>query len=253
MNNPIVSSLLVALVVVGGVLAGGYFGLDKIKGALGPQNGGEAVIIELKEAAVTEIRAVRSETITEIRQMKDDINASLEKVSGAASAEPSPFMQDLMKAVEIIKSTQSVIVDRLTTIDKMTEQAAAPMPTAPASAPKVNGETSTIYFPLAVSRGPKIDAQLTDLMPKFKQMAADASCTANVLGFSDTLGNDDVNLRLSQKRADYVAAKLKGAGIRVGTVKGWGERWLKVHTYDGADNENNRRVVIDMNCGVPTA
>ena len=81
-----------------------------------------------------------------------------------------------------------------------------------------------------------------------KKHAGQAQCLANVLGFSDTLGNDDNNLKLSQKRADYVAGKLKAEGLAIGTVRGWGERRLKIHTLDGVDNEKNQRVVIEMNC-----
>jgi len=113
--------------------------------------------------------------------------------------------------------------------------------------------TRTFYFPLGVAKGPKIDTQVANVLPGLTKHAGKRQCRTDVSGFSDTLGNDGANLKLSQRRADYVAARLKAGGIAIGNVQGWGERRLKIHTFDGADNEKNRRVVIEMNCGTPVA
>ena len=56
------------------------------------------------------------------------------------------------------------------------------------------------------------------------------------------------NLKLSEDRASYVAEELKSNGINLDKVKGWGERWLNVHTPDATKNDKNRRVVIELDC-----
>ena len=82
-----------------------------------------------------------------------------------------------------------------------------------------------------------------------KAQLAKGPCQVDVTGFADTLGNDLSNLKLSNERADYVAGQLRSAGIEVYSVEAWGERRLKINTYDGVNNENNRRAVVEMHCG----
>lgn len=71
MIKTIVTSLLVTLVVVGGVLVGGYFSLDKLQGMFQPgQPEAQRVIVELKDTAIDEIRSAKSEAIDEIKELK---------------------------------------------------------------------------------------------------------------------------------------------------------------------------------------
>jgi outer membrane protein OmpA-like peptidoglycan-associated protein len=257
MNNPIVASLLVALIVTGGILSGGYFGFEKIQGMLKPEyTGAQSVIIELKDTAVSEIRAVKSQAIDEIKKLNAEIVANINEASPAgASTMNTAVLQELKQAVETIQSKQETIAEHLAQLNHRPTEAAVAAPPPPMPMPKASKATltHTVYFPRGRATGPMIDSQVAKHVPELKELAARQQCQTSISGFSDTLGNDNSNLKLSQKRADYVAARLKAAGLSVSNVRGWGERRLKIHTLDGADNENNRRVLIEMRCGIPTA
>lgn len=262
-TNPALMSALSGVVILGGVLAAGYYGWDHLRTEIQAQNSQtQAVIIELKTGTIEEIRASKTAAIEEIKNLNAEVTAGLEKMGvgpsagagGAAIA--AEIKADVMSAVSELKQAVNAIHEKQNTIVERISQLTKNSATLEANAmpPMVFGPLAkTVYFGLGVARGPKIDAQVLKVVPGLKKRAGEPQCRANVSGFSDTLGNDESNLRLSQKRADYVAAKLKASGLSIGTVRGWGERRLEVHTLDGADNQNNRRVVIEMKCAVPTA
>ena len=77
----------------------------------------------------------------------------------------------------------------------------------------------------------------------------------NVLieGHTDSVGKDDYNLALSQKRADSVKAKLVGEGIEAGriTTTGYGKKFPVASNDTKEGKAQNRRVdVIILNEGV---
>ena len=82
--------------------------------------------------------------------------------------------------------------------------------------------------------------------------AADAyqkgGTTVKVTGYTDTVGKDKANLRLSERRATAVAHALMRAGVPAGalTTTGVGETQLAVKTGDHVAEQANRRVVIDI-------
>ncbi len=263
-TNPALMSALSGVVVLGGLLAAGYYGWDHLRTEIQTRNDQtQAVIIELKTETLDEIRASKTAAIEEIKTLNAEVSAGLKQMGaspagaeGALGAEVLSVVSELKQAVSAIFEKQNMIVERITQLSKQsaTLEAKTAMPKASMAPPMVFGPLAkTVYFGLGKARGPQIDAQVTKVVPGLKERAGEPQCRANVSGFSDTLGNDESNLRLSQKRADYVAAKLKASGLAIGTVRGWGERRLEVHTLDGADNQNNRRVVIEMKCAVPTA
>jgi len=250
MNKFIVTSFLVTLVVVGGVLAGGYLGRDKLQDILQlGQPETQRVIIELKATAIEEIRSAKTEAIGEIKELNAEMASKVREITADAGKVSGSDFEDMKKMVERIDANQKELAKRIETLNEKQNvpvaQASAEIPPAELRKGK---HLNTVYFPLAIAKGIKIDTQLAKIVPELKENVGEAQCLLNVFGFSDTLGNDDSNLKLSQRRADYVAVKLKAEGLAIGTVRGWGERRLKVHTLDGADNENNRRVEIEINC-----
>ena len=77
----------------------------------------------------------------------------------------------------------------------------------------------------------------------------------NVLieGHTDSVGKDDYNLALSQKRADSVKAKLVGEGIEAGriTTVGYGKKFPVASNDTKSGKAQNRRVdVVILNEGV---
>ena len=67
-------------------------------------------------------------------------------------------------------------------------------------------------------------------------------------GYTDTSGTPDSNLRISQKRADAVAAELRADGIAANriTATGFGSTHLKKATGEGVSEARNRRIEIKI-------
>ena len=69
-----------------------------------------------------------------------------------------------------------------------------------------------------------------------------------VEGHTDTAGNHDYNMTLSQARAEKVADVLVHQGVAPERIlaRGYGETQPAVHTRDGVKEPRNRRVVIRL-------
>ncbi|MBU6443233.1 MAG: OmpA family protein [Alphaproteobacteria bacterium] len=67
-----------------------------------------------------------------------------------------------------------------------------------------------------------------------------------VNGYTDTTGSADLNLKLSQARAEAVANELVDAGINPARIspRGYGETHLRIPTGDNVNEPRNRRVEI---------
>jgi len=79
--------------------------------------------------------------------------------------------------------------------------------------------------------------------------------TVQVTGFTDTSGSPDYNQRLSERRANAVAAVLVQDGVPQTNlvVTGRGENDLRVPTPDGVREPQNRRVEIVEGGPPPTS
>ncbi len=96
------------------------------------------------------------------------------------------------------------------------------------------------------------NGQAAIIIPRLKTLVQGRKdCTISVAGYADTVGGDQVNLRISERRARNIAQKIKAAfgnsDVKVNEAA-WGERRLKAWTPDGTSSENNRRVDIAINC-----
>ncbi|KKC25324.1 OmpA family protein [Sphingomonas sp. SRS2] len=80
------------------------------------------------------------------------------------------------------------------------------------------------------------------------EIAARPGAEVQVTGYTDTVGGDDDNDRLSQRRAEEVLATLAEQGIEKAMMSavGRGERELREQTGDGVANQANRRVVVTV-------
>ncbi|WP_233553466.1 OmpA family protein [Teichococcus wenyumeiae] len=114
---------------------------------------------------------------------------------------------------------------------------------APAAAP-VPARTYLVFF----------DFDRADLTDRARQIITEAAQNANrvqttrieVAGHADRAGSPQYNQRLSQRRADAVAAELTRQGIQRSaiTVQAFGESRPLVATADGVREPQNRRVEI---------
>lgn len=94
-------------------------------------------------------------------------------------------------------------------------------------------------------------AELSPLAQSFLNDVADEAATQNpanisVGGYTDTSGSAEYNIRLSERRANNVAAYLSGQGVNssIMDVRWFGEEDLAVPTGDNVREPNNRRVEI---------
>jgi outer membrane protein OmpA-like peptidoglycan-associated protein len=73
-----------------------------------------------------------------------------------------------------------------------------------------------------------------------------ARAHVEVQGFTDTSGNHDYNMSLSQARAENVADLLVRHGVKPERIlaRGYGETRLAVRTGNGVKEARNRRVII---------
>jgi len=231
--------VLAAVIVLAGVLPAGYVAVDFLRKDLrAHQAETKTVVMELQTQTVEEIRASASKTTDALKSMS---------VSGGGSETLASDMNELKRVTGELLAEQKAINQGLS---KLLQEAAAEPATANAVAPEIEATFSqSIYFGLGKAHGPAVDKQVAAALPDMRKHLAAGPCQIDVTGFADTVGNDLSNLKLSRARADYVAQRLRAAKLDIYSVEAWGERRLKVHTYDGVKNENNRRADIDMHCG----
>lgn len=230
----IATSIASAVIVLAVAAPLGYFGLKQLDQKIAMQQAEiKSVVIELKAEALSEIKTV-----------SEQVSKDLKSRSGGDSMTLSTEITALTQRVEELRAEQQKLTQLIAPL------AAAPASNAAMVAPGSREDrlNQTVYFPLGKIKGPMISEQLASIIPKITDYSKAGTCKSNVLGFSDTLGGDKANLALSEKRALHIASLLRTESIPVGNVKGWGERWLDVHTVDGVKNEKNRRVVIETHC-----
>ncbi len=233
------TSFFSAVLVLGAAAPLGYFGLQELNKKLeAGQSEVQRVVIELKTEALKEIQAAASQAanggMTAGGQADPVVMASLEQLQ----TNVAELRRDQQQLLEIIGSTPDTMMP-----DTMMPAAASMAPTSMEDA-----LNQTVLFPMGKTATPAVDEQIRSMASEIAEYGQNRACQTNVTGYSDTLGGDKSNLKLSEERAIHVAALLRGRQILVGEVKGWGERWLKVHTVDGVENEQNRRVVMETAC-----
>lgn len=121
----------------------------------------------------------------------------------------------------------------------------APVPAAPAAAPApAPAKTYLVFFDWNKAN---LTARATQVIAK----AASDSKTNNVTtlevsGYTDTSGTPDNNQRLSERRAQAVAAQLVSDGVAQSEIEihGYGASHLLISTGSGVREPQNRRVEI---------
>jgi len=229
--------LMAAVIVLGVALPAGYYGFNML---MGQQSETHSVVMDLKTETITELRSIGSKTTEELKKLN-------EQVAATGADKVTAELQSLKEMTQAIQAQQKVMSEGMSQLlAKQSAQSIGVRQTAPNESVTL---AETLYFAIAKSGGPAIDKGIAKIVPKLKEHMGKGPCRIFVTGFADTLGNDLYNLKLSNERADYVATGLRAAGLDVYSVEAWGERRLKINTYDGVKNQNNRRVVVEMHCG----
>ena len=105
---------------------------------------------------------------------------------------------------------------------------------------------SAIMFNLNGSQITPASYKLIDEAAKVYKKNPDV--TVEVRGYTDSLGSDKVNLRLSQQRADRVSQALQERGVPAGHIraKGFGATKPVASNNTPQGREQNRRVEIEF-------
>jgi hypothetical protein len=112
---------------------------------------------------------------------------------------------------------------------------------------------ATVYFATGSSTlSPESMATIQQVAANYKNTA---NATVTLTGHTDTVGSQDVNMALSQRRADAVRNALVRAGVPAAaiTAGGQGEASLPVQTADNVDERRNRSVDIAVVGAAPMA
>ena len=126
---------------------------------------------------------------------------------------------------------------------EVAETATAAYTPPPVQAPTV-AHSYMVFFDFNKS---DLTPQAASIVDQAAANAATAKTTQlGVTGYTDTVGSDAYNMRLSRRRAESVAAKLEKDGIPASEIAivAKGKHDLLVPTADGVKEPQNRRVTI---------
>ena len=133
-------------------------------------------------------------------------------------------------------------------------QTPPPPPPAPQAQPAPRQmPPATVYFETGRS------TLSPQSMATIQQVAAESKTTANATvtlnGHTDTVGSQDVNMALAQRRAEAVRNALVRQGVPAAaiTTAAQGEASLPIQTADNVDERRNRSVDIVVAVPVPLA
>jgi OmpA family len=112
---------------------------------------------------------------------------------------------------------------------------------------------ATVYFATgSATLSPESMATIQQVAANYKTTA---NATVTLTGHTDTVGSQNVNMALSQRRADAVRNALVRAGVPAAAITsgGQGEASLPVQTADNVNERRNRSVDIAVVVPVPVA
>lgn len=90
------------------------------------------------------------------------------------------------------------------------------------------------------------DESLNNLKNAYKAIQDRYPCDVSVIGHSDTQGSDELNIKLSLKRAKLIEQYIQKQNLKIQTMKveSFGEKDLLIQTKDGVNEPKNRRVEV---------
>lgn len=104
-----------------------------------------------------------------------------------------------------------------------------------------------ISYKLYFTNSDSLDEKSLKIIPKIKQTIKDRyPCEVSIIGHTDTVGSNDINKKVSLKRAKKVAEIFKDENISRVDIYSFGESNLLVKTADNVFEPKNRRVEIQI-------
>ncbi|HNZ03852.1 MAG TPA: OmpA family protein [Myxococcota bacterium] len=99
---------------------------------------------------------------------------------------------------------------------------------------------------------PKLVDVLDRVLEALEKLGGGFQATLYIAGYTDTVGSNDANYALSEKRARAISQWFRGHGLRIRTCyQGFGEDSLAVMTADNVDEERNRRTIFVIAAQAP--
>jgi hypothetical protein len=123
--------------------------------------------------------------------------------------------------------------------------------TAPATSQQVGPGQFVVLFAFdSANLSPEARSVVAQAAEAYRQSGA---AQISVVGHTDTVGSQEYNLRLSERRAEAVQRELVSLGVPAGSISmtGVGKNDLAVQTGPNVREVRNRRVVIDVAQAAP--
>jgi len=91
-----------------------------------------------------------------------------------------------------------------------------------------------------------VEASKKTLKEALASIKREAPCMVDIIGHTDTVGSNAINMKVSKKRAMVVKERIEKENLKEVTLvaKGYGEEDLLVETPDNTDEAKNRNVEI---------
>ncbi|NQV98195.1 MAG: hypothetical protein HQ483_00720 [Rhodospirillales bacterium] len=203
-------------------------------------------VADLRAEAIRDIGVIGQQAAARAAITPDQVSAAVTAALGELNGRITAFQQEMTTLRRDQEKFRAFMELRTEGLMASATPAPAPLPAQPGA--RDDSLNQTVYFALGQVTDAAPEQIINPIVANIVEYSRAGHCLSNVMGFSDTLGGDQKNLELSLQRAEHVAALLRDRQIAVGAVKGWGERWLNIHTVDGVKNDRNRRVVIETLC-----
>ena len=90
------------------------------------------------------------------------------------------------------------------------------------------------------------EASKEELLKSIEDIKISTPCMVDIIGHTDTVGSNEINVKVSLKRAKYIEFLIKKEHLNIVSIssKGYGEEDLLVATPDNTDEAKNRNVEI---------
>jgi len=204
----------------------------------------------LKDRYVAELSAAHDRLIGALaKTARNDAPAAAARAQTSFDCWLEQASEDLQP--DDIAACKASFMTAMTTVESAAQPVAdvappvAEPPPAPVAAAPVD-DSYHVFFPFDSS---KIDADAMAVLQQVKNdIASGESRRLNVSGHASSVGAQDYNMRLSQRRANAVKAALEGMGVNAGsiTTEAHGEGDQLVETADGVHEPRNRQVYVTI-------
>ncbi|MBN2751412.1 MAG: OmpA family protein [Rhodospirillaceae bacterium] len=170
------------------------------------------------------------------KKLVDELAAGASKIAPVACAKSQAWLEHWMEQAEEGHQANDIAWTRGEFMKAIPDCVAVAQPV------KAVKPVFHIYFPFSSSALTKeAKAVIADIVSLFK---AEKPKVVNVAGHTDTMGTNDLNMKLGAKRAEAVAKVLKAEKVKPIKTTSFGESMLPKPTADNVKEQINRQVTV---------